>query len=106
MPNATDRRRATLFRRRGITFQNQASAIDEIERIVGEERIDCDFTGLDGYLFAPPDESSDGLEAELEAELEMFRRLGSERAEMVETTSIDAFDMGPVLRFFDQARTS
>lgn len=45
MPNATDRRRATLFRRRGITFQNQASAIDEIERIVGDERIDCDFTG-------------------------------------------------------------
>jgi glycine/D-amino acid oxidase-like deaminating enzyme len=31
--------------------QSHAAAIDRVERIVGEEKIDCDFERVDGYLF-------------------------------------------------------
>jgi hypothetical protein len=37
-----------------LAAQSHAAAIDRIERIVQDERIECDFTRLDGYLFVPP----------------------------------------------------
>lgn len=37
-----------------LAAQSHAAAIDQIERIVAEEKIDCDFERLDGYLFVSP----------------------------------------------------
>src|SRR5918999_1998804 len=46
--------------------ESHTAAIDRIEAIVAEERIDCGFERKDGYLFGPPGASADELDEELE----------------------------------------
>ena len=50
-----------------MAAQSHSAAIDRIERIATDERIDCDFERLNGYLFEPPNESLKNLEKEFEA---------------------------------------
>ena len=78
-----------------LAAQSHVAAIDRIERIVGEERIDCDFTRLDGYLFVP---RGDDL-AQLEDELKASHRAGLTDVSRVERAPITTFDTGPALRF-------
>jgi glycine/D-amino acid oxidase-like deaminating enzyme/nitrite reductase/ring-hydroxylating ferredoxin subunit len=78
-----------------LAAESHTGAIDLIERIVGEENIQCDFVRIDGYLFAPPDESLDVLERELAA----AHRAGLSGVERVGRAPLDAFDTGPSLRF-------
>ena len=75
--------------------QSHAAAIDKIEQIVGDEKIDCDFIWLDGYLFVPP---GDDL-AQLEDELKASHRAGLTDVSRVERAPITTFDTGPALRF-------
>ena len=82
-----------------LAARSHAAAVDRIERIVREERIDCDFARVDGYLFVPPEDSPDVLTAELDA----ARRAGLE-VEAVEKPPVRSFDFGPALRFPHQAR--
>src|ERR1043166_9337717 len=37
-----------------LAAQSHTSAIDRVEKIIREEKIDCEFERLDGYLFIPP----------------------------------------------------
>jgi glycine/D-amino acid oxidase-like deaminating enzyme len=68
---ALDRRYSDLERLHGESGARRAAshtaAIDRIEAIVAAEKINCDFERLDGYLFAPPGESTGVLDKELEA---------------------------------------
>jgi glycine/D-amino acid oxidase-like deaminating enzyme/nitrite reductase/ring-hydroxylating ferredoxin subunit len=50
-----------------LAAESHATAIDRIEAIAQREQIDCDFERVEGYLFAPPGESSDLLDEEFEA---------------------------------------
>ena len=80
LSNALDDRYYVLERLHGeegarLAAESHAAAIDRIEPIVAEEGIDCDFERLDGYLFVPPGESLEILDAELEA----ARRAGLRR---------------------------
>ena len=75
-----------------------AAAIDQIEAIVRDAHIDCDFTHVDGFLVscdADPD-------AALQRELEAARRAG------VDVENVDALQgyasFGPALRFPRQAQ--
>src|SRR5437762_11330931 len=57
--NALDDRYFELERLHGekgsrLAAQSHAASIDQVERIVTEEEIDCEFERLDGYLFVPP----------------------------------------------------
>jgi glycine/D-amino acid oxidase-like deaminating enzyme/nitrite reductase/ring-hydroxylating ferredoxin subunit len=83
-----------------LAAESHAAAIDRIESIVAEEKIDCDFERLDGYLFTPPDESIKQLEDELEA----ARRAGLTDLELVDRAPIEDFDTGRALRFPRQAQ--
>ena len=58
-----------LFGQEGsrLAAESHAAAIDRIGDISREERIDCGFERLDGYLFAPPGGSRDELDQELDA---------------------------------------
>src|ERR671915_2616987 len=72
LSNALDDRYHVLERLHGqegarLAAASHAAAIDRIESIVGTESIACDFQRLDGYLFVPPGESLDILDAEFEA---------------------------------------
>jgi glycine/D-amino acid oxidase-like deaminating enzyme/nitrite reductase/ring-hydroxylating ferredoxin subunit len=67
---------------------------------VSDEKIDCEFERLDGYLFVPPNDSKQQLEDELKA----AHRAGLTEIEMVERAPIKDFDTGRCLRFPRQAQ--
>lgn len=75
-------------------------AIDEIERIVTREKIECDFERVTGYLFAGPDHDEDYLRREEkachDAGLRNVDYLDESRSRLIRT--------GPCLRFPGQAR--
>ena len=83
-----------------LAAESHAAAIDLVESIVKEEKIDCEFERLDGYLFVPPGESRKILDRELEA----VHRAGLTNIEMVERAPIKSFDTGEALRFPRQAQ--
>lgn len=103
--NALDERFYELERLHGergarLAAASHTAAVDRIEAIVREENIDCGFERLDGYLFAPPDESKEKLEDELKA----THRAGLTETELVERAPIKDFDTGKALRFPNQAQ--
>jgi glycine/D-amino acid oxidase-like deaminating enzyme/nitrite reductase/ring-hydroxylating ferredoxin subunit len=105
LSNALDDRYYELERLHGregahLAAESHAAAIEQIESIVREERIDCGFERLDGYLFVPPGESGEILQRELEA----ARRAGLTGVELVPRAPELSFDTGPCLRFPRQAQ--
>lgn len=78
-----------------LAVESHVAAVDRIEAIARQERIDCDFERLPGYLFPPPGESPDELDKELEA----ARRIGYTNLEKVPRAPISDYDTGPALRF-------
>ena len=82
-----------------IVFESHSAAVDAIERISREEKIDCDFQRLDGYLFDAPDKKDSFLDKELEA----ARRAGL-TVEKVAQPPIPGARTGPALRFANQAQ--
>lgn len=98
--NALDDRYYELERLHGergsrLAAESHSAAIDRVEKIVRDEAIECEFERLDGYLFAPPNESK----KELEDELQACHRAGLVAIEMVERAPIKDFDTGKALRF-------
>ena len=83
-----------------LAAQSHAASIDQVERIVTEEKIDCEFERLDGYLFVPPGESKEILDRELEA----AHRAGLTDLQIVERAPIKSYDTGKALRFPRQAQ--
>src|SRR5687767_12356350 len=72
LTNAFDDRYAEMEKLHGedgsrLIAQSHTAAIDKVEEIAREEEIDCGFERLDGYLFEPPNESTDVLNDELKA---------------------------------------
>ena len=104
LSNALDDRYHVLERLHGqegarLAAASHAAAIDRIEAIVGAEGIECDFRRLDGYLFVPPGQSLEVLDAEFEA----ARRAGLE-VRMVPRAPVTSFNSGPCLLFPRQAQ--
>jgi len=83
-----------------LIAQSHTAAIDKVEKTSREEKIECGFERLDGFLFVPPNESTKVLEDELEAS----HRAGLTNVEMVQRAPIESFDTGPALRFPRQAQ--
>lgn len=82
-----------------LAAESHSAAIDQIETIVADERISCDFTRLDGYLFEPPGASTEILDRELEA----ARRAGL-AVQRVDRAPLPTFDTGPALCFARQGQ--
>lgn len=105
LSNALDDRYHVLERVHGadgarLAAASHAAAIDLIESLVREERIDCGFERLDGYLFVPPGDAADELDTELDA----ARRAGLFDVERLSRAPGAPFDTGPCLRFPRQAQ--
>ena len=79
---------------------SHGAAVDRIESIVRDERIDCGFERLDGYLFRGRDDRSDVLERELEA----AHRAGLAGTALATISAPPGFDGEPCLRFPRQAQ--
>jgi glycine/D-amino acid oxidase-like deaminating enzyme/nitrite reductase/ring-hydroxylating ferredoxin subunit len=82
-----------------LAHESHAAAIDQIEKNIAAEGIDCGFARLDGYLFVPPGDSIEQLDWELEA----GRRAGCD-LERVARAPIADFNTGPALKFARQAQ--
>jgi glycine/D-amino acid oxidase-like deaminating enzyme/nitrite reductase/ring-hydroxylating ferredoxin subunit len=100
LSNAFDDRYYEMERLHGeegarLTAESHTAAIDRIEAIVNEEKIDCDFARVDGYLYVPPGDDP----AKLEDELKAAHRAGLTEVERVERAPVDSFDTGTALRF-------
>jgi glycine/D-amino acid oxidase-like deaminating enzyme len=105
LSNALDDRYFVLERLHGekgarLAAESHRTAIDQIERIIAEENIECDFARVDGYLFVPPGASTDILERELGA----AHRAGLTDVERIAKAPLEFFDTGPALRFPRQAQ--
>jgi len=83
-----------------LAADSHTAAIDRIETIVRQERIDCDFTRLDGYLFLAEGDDRSTLERELEA----AHRAGLRSVQLLERAPYTSWDSGPCLRFPNQGQ--
>ena len=82
-----------------LAAESHAAAIDYMEKIVNEEKIECDFVRVDGYLFVPPDQSQDILNKEYEA----IKKIGMKIHRASRAPFSSTFDTGPCLQFPHQA---
>src|SRR5437868_4420915 len=103
--NALDDRYYELEKMLGQEFsrlsaESHTAAIDRIEKIVGDENLDCDIARVDGYLFLPPGGSVTDLKHELDAAL----RAGLLEVQRVDRIPIGKFTTDGVLRFPRQAQ--
>jgi glycine/D-amino acid oxidase-like deaminating enzyme/nitrite reductase/ring-hydroxylating ferredoxin subunit len=82
-----------------LAAASHRSAIDRIAQVVADERIDCDFAWVDGFLFPSAQTDDDDLRDEFEA----ARRAGVP-AEHAADPPYAPFGERPALRFPRQAR--
>lgn len=78
-----------------LAAESHRSAVDLIEKIVLEEKIDCGFARVDGYLFLAPGQDVRDLEEEQEA----ANRAGLTDVRMAPRAPIPGYDTGPALLF-------
>ena len=83
-----------------LIADSHTSAITRIEANVKDEKIDCDFTRVSGYLFVPPGDTTSILEKERDACL----RAGLSDVEFISRAPLSDFDTGPCLHFPRQAQ--
>ena len=83
-----------------LAAESHRASLDELERIVQTEKIDCDFKRVTGYLFRSPENAPDILEHELEA----CQRAGLSDTHLTEVTSPRAFMKGTALCFPNQVQ--
>jgi glycine/D-amino acid oxidase-like deaminating enzyme/Rieske Fe-S protein len=83
-----------------VAAESHTAAINLIESIVNEEKIDCDFQRLDGFLFLDPSDKKESLDKELEA----THRAGINATELISKAPLPNFDTGPCVRFPNQAQ--
>jgi glycine/D-amino acid oxidase-like deaminating enzyme/nitrite reductase/ring-hydroxylating ferredoxin subunit len=103
--SAIDDRFSEIERLHGLdgsktAYQSHAAAIDLIEAIARDERIDCEFARLDGLLFTGRESS----EKDLDKELDAARRAGFAGVEKLDSFEIAGRAQGPCLRFPNQGR--
>jgi glycine/D-amino acid oxidase-like deaminating enzyme/nitrite reductase/ring-hydroxylating ferredoxin subunit len=83
-----------------LIVESHLAAINRVEQIIRIEGIDCEFTRLDGFLFAPDPRGDEVIEREYEA----ARRSGLIDVELIRRAPISAFRTGRALRFPNQAQ--
>ena len=83
-----------------IAAESHTAAINMLEAIVNEEKIDCDFEKLDGFLFLDSTDTKESLDDELEA----THRAGIKSTEIISKIPNLSFDTGPCLLFPNQAQ--
>jgi glycine/D-amino acid oxidase-like deaminating enzyme/nitrite reductase/ring-hydroxylating ferredoxin subunit len=81
-----------------VVAKSHAAAIDNIEKIAREEKIDCDFKRVDGYLY-----SSEDAEYSLKDEAKALTQLRELAFTWVEQAPFKNFDTGACLKMSNQA---
>lgn len=105
LASAMDDRFTALERMHGaegsrLAYESHQAAIEEIDRIVREEHIDCDLVRLDGYLFLAPGDDP----ARLDEELRAAQRAGFHDAQRLEGVPFRGMESAACIRFPRQGR--
>lgn len=105
LTNALDDRFSELERLFGeegsrLAAQSHKAAIERVDEIVRQEKIDCDFERVDGYLFLP----TNGRQQVLEDELAAAHRAGLTDVRKLPRAPLESFDTGLCLHFPNQAQ--
>jgi glycine/D-amino acid oxidase-like deaminating enzyme/nitrite reductase/ring-hydroxylating ferredoxin subunit len=105
LSNAIDDRYTEIERLHGaegakLAAESHTAAIDTIERIARDEKIDCDFLRLDGYLYLQPGGSNDELQNELAA----AQRAGLSDVMWLNEGPVNISGGGPCLKFPNQGQ--
>jgi glycine/D-amino acid oxidase-like deaminating enzyme/nitrite reductase/ring-hydroxylating ferredoxin subunit len=79
--------------------ESQVAAVNRIEAICREEKIECQFRRLDGYLIP----TEEGPISDLQEEFEICRRIGVD-VEWADQAPVPGLDTGRCLRFPNQGR--
>ncbi len=82
-----------------LAVDSHRTAIDALEKIIYNEKIDCDFERIPGYLFRGGDDGPDVITHELDA----AQRAGI-AVELAARAPIPTFNTGEALRFMGQAQ--
>jgi glycine/D-amino acid oxidase-like deaminating enzyme/nitrite reductase/ring-hydroxylating ferredoxin subunit len=82
-----------------LAYESHAGAIDRIQAICEEERIDCGFERVDGYLFLGRGRKESTLDEELEA-----ARAAGVKVVRLTNAPVSGFSSGPCLQFPDQGQ--
>lgn len=82
-----------------LHYDSQVAAVNRIEAICRDEKIEADFRRLDGYLIP----TEEGTLADLQEEYEACRKIGVE-VEWADRAPIPGLDSGRCLRFPNQGR--
>ena len=83
-----------------LAAESHVAAVDRIETIVRDERIECDFERVNGYWFA----EEDGGDAELDAEAAAAGRAGISGVERMTRIPGVSFETRAALRFANQGQ--
>jgi glycine/D-amino acid oxidase-like deaminating enzyme/nitrite reductase/ring-hydroxylating ferredoxin subunit len=83
-----------------LIVESHGAAVDRIERIVNDEKIDCDFERLDGFLFLGGQDSEETLDSELAA----AHRVGLTGVARLNRVPNVEYNLGPCLRFPNQGQ--
>jgi glycine/D-amino acid oxidase-like deaminating enzyme/nitrite reductase/ring-hydroxylating ferredoxin subunit len=83
-----------------LAASSHSSAISLIEEIVNQENISCDFSRVNGYLFA----AEGRPKGELKKELKAMHEAGLYQAVMERKAPIGTFDTGPCIRANGQGK--
>lgn len=84
-----------------LAAQSHVEAIDAIEQNIHDEKINCNFKRVNGYLFI--DRNQNSLE-ELEKEAQALEKIGNLSFEWAERAPFKRFDTGPCLKFLNQGQ--
>lgn len=87
-----------LFGQKGarLAAESHLMAIDYIETIIRDEKIDCDFERVDGYLF--------GSQEILDKEFHFLQKIGMETNKITRAPFSSIFETGPCIHFPRQAQ--
>jgi glycine/D-amino acid oxidase-like deaminating enzyme len=83
-----------------IAADSHTSAINFIDRTVSEERIDCQFSRLNGYLFLDPTDDKSSLDKELAA----LKNAGISSAKIESKSPLESKETYPCICFEDQGQ--
>lgn len=83
-----------------LAYESHASAIDQIEKIIADENIDCDFQRLSGYLMQSENFSDEDMQKEFAA----AQRAGLDKAELMHTSPLKNWSGTYSIKFPNQAQ--
>ncbi|MEJ8755498.1 FAD-dependent oxidoreductase [Pontibacter sp. H259] len=83
-----------------LAVQSHMAAVDKIEEIIKDEKINCDFKRVDGYMFADTREEEEQLTKELEA----VHQIGWRDVVLRKASPVSTLTNLPCLHFPNQGR--